>query len=61
MINGGTSLEHQRNEVLVQNILKTLNRADIRGVSHLFDQDRHVHVGDHHAVDVPYQHQLGMM
>ena len=56
MINGGTSLEHQRNEVLVQNILKALNRADIGGVGHLFDQNRHVHVGDDHAVDVPNQH-----
>ena len=58
MINGGTSLEHQRNEILVQNILQTLNGADIVRVRHLFDQDRHVHVGDHHAIDVPNQHQL---
>ena len=54
--NGGTSLKHQRNEVLVENILQTFNRTNIVGVSHLFDQNRHVHVGDYHAVDVPNQH-----
>ena len=55
---GGAFLKHHGDEVLVNNILQTLHRADIGGVGHLLDEDTHVHVCEDHAVHIPQQHHL---